>query len=71
MITAIINVNFVNDTLIKDTITKKEIIDLLNSEMWYPKMPTDVQWETSKLLNAILADIMYKISKYESPDIKK
>lgn len=43
--------------------TKEEIIELLKDEMWFPKDFNELDWEVSKKLNAILADIISKIIK--------
>ena len=41
---------------------KQKIIDLLESEKWTPLVhPTNVELETSKLLNSILDDVINKV----------
>lgn len=42
---------------------KEKIIELLEEEMWYPNSSNELDWEVSKKLNMILADIISKIIK--------
>ncbi len=42
---------------------KYKIIELLKESMWYPEKANEVDWEVSKKLNIILADIISKIIK--------
>jgi hypothetical protein len=44
-------------------IKKEQVIELLKDEMWFPKYFNEIDWEVSKKLNAILADIISKIVK--------
>lgn len=44
-------------------IKKEQVIELLKDEMWFPKDFNEIDWEVSKKLNAILADIISKIVK--------
>ena len=42
---------------------KQKIIKWLENEKWYPLMPTNEEYQTSKLLNNILDDIIDRASK--------
>jgi len=46
-----------------EQIAKQKVIDFLKKEMWYPSNPTNVELETSILLNTILADIISRFVK--------
>jgi hypothetical protein len=43
----------------------KEIIELLESEKWYPEHPTAHEIQVSYHLNRILDDIIYRIQQNE------
>lgn len=48
--------------LVNKKIEINKVIDLLNSEMWYPSSkPDEHEYEVAKHLNAILADIITKL----------
>ncbi len=48
------------------TIPKHIVLEMLHNEHWFPMVhPTNVEMETSKLLNAILDTIASKIEDYE------
>lgn len=43
---------------------KQKVIEMLRNEKWYPAIkPTELEFETSKLLNAILEDIVSRVIK--------
>lgn len=50
--------------LLNKKIEINKVIDLLNSEMWYPmSKPDEHEYEVAKHLNAILADVITKLYK--------
>jgi len=42
---------------------RDKVIELLKESMWFPDNLDDIDWEVSKKLNVILADIISKIVK--------
>lgn len=44
----------------------KDLIKMLESEKWYPKKPTELDFEVSNKLNRIIDDLIVKLKKHET-----